>query len=1299
MIIIYMSKMNSADFVELSNDDKIGESSGTDSKKGLDSVLGTTELKENTKSKKVYRKSKTQSTRQKSEESRSSVVHSVSRNDSSVLDQGCSTVDESSPSSVPSFCPAPICQQFWKAGNYDTGQGYKTQLKNGKNHLRVHPMFLHSNATSHKWAFGAIAELLDNAVDEANSYLFLLELLCYIQNGATFVVIDKTTNPRDGNPALLIQDDGGGMDPKTIRRCMSFGFSDKKMKSAIGQYGNGFKTSSMRLGADVVVFTRHLRERTLTQSVGLLSYTFLRQTGHDRIVVPLVDYEFNESTTKLEPILSYGKEHFSSNLSVLLQWSPYLTEEIMLKQFDDIGNHGTKIVIYNLWLNDNGDMELDFDLDAEVPFILLLLLLSVGSFNLLVSNTMLQDIRVIADPKLLQTGCRPNQVSDQHIANLYHYSLRVYSSILYLRVPQSFKIVLRGRVVEHHNIANDLKFPEFILYKPHGGNMERSTSTLVFDFNPEIDFDFDFDPEITLVFDFDPRHRAVVTTIGFLKEAPRVNIHGFNVYYKNRLILPFWRVVKETTSSRGRGIVGVLEANFVEPTHNKQDFEKTSLFQKLEARLKEMTLEYWNFHCGLIGYQQMKKSPPAPKPSQETRSFRAHSFIEQPVLLNHRSSVTDNAGPLSSAVESFEDTVATPSKRKEQNPAGELEHVKRHTGSRSYSTDTQHIGVNQPTPEHENQLQDDEFTSLMQENEKLQTQLLELERSEECLTLKVRQLRKELGDIQSEWKWVQDKFYETWSRCCCVYLSLEREWSPYPTEEIMLKQFDDIGNHGTKIVIDNLWLNDNGAMELDFDLDAEDIRVIADPKLLQTGCCPNQVSDQHIANLYHYSLRAVVTTIGFLKEAPRVNIHGFNVYHKNRLILQMKKSPPAPKPSQETRSFRAHSFIEQPVLLNHRSSVTGNAGPLSSAVESFEVTVATPSKRKEQNPAGELEHVKRQTGSRSYSTDTQHIGVNQPTPEYENQLQDDEFTSLMQENEKLQTQQVQNRLLELERSEECLTLKVRQLRKELGDIQSEYARLVAESESMNIWSPYPTEEIMLKQFDDIGNHGTKIVIYNLWLNDNGDMELDFDLDAEDIRVIADPKLLQTGCRPNQAVVTAIGFLKEAPRGALEANFAEPTLNKQDFEKTSLFQKLEARLKEMTLEYWSSVTDNAGPLSSAVESFEDTVATPSKRKEQNPAGELEHVKRHPGSRSYSTDTQHIGVNQPTPEHENQLQDNKFTSLMQENEKLQTHNVKIRIMNHCNKYQHISINNTSNNNNQYSSINNTYITTWYQSRFRT
>ncbi|XP_058180328.1 protein MICRORCHIDIA 6-like isoform X2 [Rhododendron vialii] len=473
--------MSSANVVELSADDMIGKSRGKKSKRRLDSALGTIEHEWNTqtKSKKVRRKSKM---RQEPEENIVSVASSTIQNDSSALDQGPSPVDESSPS-IPAFGPAPICRQFWKAGNYDMGEGSKTQHQKGANHLHVHPMFLHSNATSHKWAFGAIAELLDNAVDE-------------VRNGATSVVVDKTTNPRDGSPALLIQDDGGGMDPKTIRRCMSFGFSDKKTKCSIGQYGNGFKTSSMRLGADVIVFARRLKKRTVSQSVGLLSYTFLRQSGHDRIVVPLLDYEFNPSTEKLGPIFSYGKEHFSSNLSVLLQWSPYSTEEMLLKQFDDIGHHGTKIVIYNLWLNDNGDMELDLNFDVE-------------------------DIRVNADSKLLQAGSLKTSASDHHIANLYPFSLRVYSSFLYLRLPQEFKIILRGRVVEHHNIADDIKFPEFILYKPHGQSKEA----------------------------------AVVTTIGFLKDAPRMKFHGFNVYHKNSLILPFWRV-KHATNNTARGVVG-----------------------------------------------------------------------------------------------------------------------------------------------------------------------------------------------------------------------------------------------------------------------------------------------------------------------------------------------------------------------------------------------------------------------------------------------------------------------------------------------------------------------------------------------------------------------------------------------------------------------------------------------------------------------------------------------------------------------------------------------------------------------
>ncbi|XP_070006444.1 protein MICRORCHIDIA 6-like isoform X4 [Nicotiana sylvestris] len=244
---------------------------------------------------------------------------------------------------------------------------------------------------------------------------------------------------------------------------------------------------------------------------------------------------------------------------MLFQWSPFSTEEALLKQLDDIGDHGSRIIIYNLWLNNEGKMELDFQSDPE-------------------------DIRISCDAESGKS-CSSTSVSDLHLANTLQYSLRAYLSILYLKIPENFCIWLRGRIVEYHNIARDLKYPEFIVYKPQNGGCKEG---------------------------------SVITSIGFLKEAPLVNIHGFNVYHRKRLILPFWNVAGSSTA-RSRGVVGVLEANFIQPTHNKQDFEKTPLFQKLENRLKEMTWEYWDYHCGLIGYHATKRLH---KPSQVSSESR-----------------------------------------------------------------------------------------------------------------------------------------------------------------------------------------------------------------------------------------------------------------------------------------------------------------------------------------------------------------------------------------------------------------------------------------------------------------------------------------------------------------------------------------------------------------------------------------------------------------------------------------------------------------------------------------------------
>ncbi|XP_022547092.1 protein MICRORCHIDIA 6 isoform X2 [Brassica napus] len=611
---------------------------------------------------------------QDSEENRGSLG---AQSSTSVVDQVRTPPEDAGVTSSSTICPAPVCRQFWKAGSYSDELSSKSQQPTGKNYLHVHPMFLHSNATSHKWAFGAVAELLDNAVDE-------------IQNGATFVIVDKTTNPKDGTTALLVQDDGGGMDPQAMRHCMGFGFSDKKSDSAIGRYGNGFKTSTMRLGADVIVFSRHYKNQTWTQSIGLLSYTYLTRTGHDRIVVPILDYEYKASTSQF--VTLQDREHFISNLSILLEWSPFSTEAELLQQFDNVGSHGTKVIIYNLWLNSDAKLELDFDSDAE---------------------------DILIEGNIKKTGCK---IMNDHIATRFSYSLRVYLSILYLRIPETFKILLRGKVVEHHNVADDLKHQQYILYKPQAAGHEEA---------------------------------EVVTTIGFLKEAPKVNLCGFCVYHKNRLIMPFWQVVSYS-NSRGRGVVGALEANFVEPTHNKQDFEKTVLLQKLEKRLKEMTVEYWNCHSVLIGYRDLKKRrPTAPQNLQPGGRTNVNMFQNNSAGDSGRQTINPppgfpgvfhNANLASLPRVSSEPVVLE--KRKEHPDLVASAASKRKVGNDGFSVPG-HIRVEQGSA---TRSQDSETTKLMDENKKLRAKCLDHKVRSQNLEIKAMNLRSEVEKVKSEYE-------------------------------------------------------------------------------------------------------------------------------------------------------------------------------------------------------------------------------------------------------------------------------------------------------------------------------------------------------------------------------------------------------------------------------------------------------------------------------------------------------------------------------------------------------------------
>ncbi|MBA0757185.1 hypothetical protein Gotri_020295 [Gossypium trilobum] len=459
------------------------------------------------------------------------------------------------PEQVASSISSVLCKQFWKAGEYDGVSSTGCDLPSGgMDHVRVHPKFLHSNATSHKWALGgrvshffcrsvligrgmfinftfaAFAELLDNSLDE-------------VCNGATYVNMDMLKCKKDGNQMLLIEDNGGGMDPDKMRQCMSLGYSAKsKVANAIGQYGNGFKTSTMRLGADVIVFSRCRGKdgKHPTQSIGLLSYTFLTSTGKEDIVVPMLDYEWRQE--EWSKIIRSTDGDWYRNLDTIVEWSPFSSEADLLRQV-------RLILVLLFWLkicsNEKKKKRAEFE-DIQLR-------------------------GVNRDETNIQMAKQfPNS---RHFLT-YKHSLRSYASILYLRLPPNFRIILRGKDVEHHDIVNDMMLTDRVTYRPNP-SAEGAPKDL---------------------------HLSAMVIIGFVKDAKHhIDVQGFNVYHKNRLVKPFWRVWN-SSGSDGRGVLGVLEANFVEPAHDKQGFERTTVLARLEARLVQMQKAYWSINCHRIGY-------------------------------------------------------------------------------------------------------------------------------------------------------------------------------------------------------------------------------------------------------------------------------------------------------------------------------------------------------------------------------------------------------------------------------------------------------------------------------------------------------------------------------------------------------------------------------------------------------------------------------------------------------------------------------------------------------------------------
>uniref|UniRef100_A0AAY4BVC1 CW-type domain-containing protein n=1 Tax=Denticeps clupeoides TaxID=299321 RepID=A0AAY4BVC1_9TELE len=393
----------------------------------------------------------------------------------------------------------------------------------------LNPKFLHTNSTSHTWPFSAIAELLDNAYDpDVRAKKFWIDWTCI-----------------KGLDCLSFMDNGAGMTRGKMHKMLSFGFSDKKATKGhvpVGVYGNGFKSGSMRLGKDAMVFTKTKDSMT----VGFLSQSYLEAIRAQQVLVPIIT--FMRDGQNLYPLTD------AASLQAILKHSIFNTEiELFseLRAISVVGATGTRIIIWNLRKTTNGETEFDFSADRY-------------------------DIRAN------HSDCSGES---QSMTPESGYSLRAYCKILYLK-PR-MQIILRGQKVKTELISKSLAHIAIDNYRP------------------------------TFL------SKRVWITFGF--NTKNKEHYGIMMYHKNRLIKAYERVgCQRKAEKKGVGVIGVIECNFLQPTHNKQDFDNTDKYRKTIHNLGVKLEEYWNE----IRYKRKKEDPQCTMPIEDILKFPDQSWVQ-----------------------------------------------------------------------------------------------------------------------------------------------------------------------------------------------------------------------------------------------------------------------------------------------------------------------------------------------------------------------------------------------------------------------------------------------------------------------------------------------------------------------------------------------------------------------------------------------------------------------------------------------------------------------------------------------
>ncbi|NXH07169.1 MORC2 protein, partial [Loxia leucoptera] len=370
---------------------------------------------------------------------------------------------------------------------------------------------------------------------------------------------------------------------------IQFGKSAKRSPEStqIGQYGNGLKSGSMRIGKDFVLFTK--KDNTMTCL--LLSRTFHEEEGIDEVIVPLPTW----NARSREPVTD-NMEKFAIETELIYKYSPFKSEWEVMDQFNKIrGEKGTLVIIFNLKLMDNGEPELDVTSDP-------------------------QDIQMAETPP---EGTKPER-----------RSFRAYAAVLY--IDPRMRIFINGHKVQTKRLSCCLYKPRMYKYTSNrfktraeqevkkAEHMARIAEEKAREAESkaralELRLGGDLTREsrvtlrqvqnlaITMRREADVKKRIKDAKQRALKEPKELNfifgvnieqreLDGMFIYNCSRLIKMYEKVGPQLEGGMAcGGVVGVVDVPYLvlEPTHNKQDFADAKEYRHLLKAMGEHLAQYW----------------------------------------------------------------------------------------------------------------------------------------------------------------------------------------------------------------------------------------------------------------------------------------------------------------------------------------------------------------------------------------------------------------------------------------------------------------------------------------------------------------------------------------------------------------------------------------------------------------------------------------------------------------------------------------------------------------------------------